>query len=127
MPAVPRIVFVVPGILAGIFVPTVIVDSPHPAPPNTVGMTFMDFAGPDTVYIHKGQYLTFVDSSRNIHEIGPGWNGHVTSAVRGEPMTGFHLMQTNTVYKTGPWMVPGTYQVTCAVHAQMNLTVVVLK
>jgi plastocyanin len=127
MPAVPRIAFVVPGILAGIFVPTVLVNSPKPTPPNTVGMTFTDFAGPDTVYVHKGQYLTFVDSSGNIHEIGPGQNGHVTSDVPGEPLTGFHLMQTNTVYKTGPWMVPGTYYVTCAVHANMNLTVVVLR
>ncbi len=106
--------------------PAVIVDTPKPAPPDTVGMTFMDFTL-DTVYLHRGQYLTFVDSSRNIHEIGPGLNGHITTAVRGEPMIGFHLMQTNTVDKTGPWMVPGTYYVTCAVHPMMNLTVVVLK
>jgi plastocyanin len=104
----------------------VIVGNPKPAPPHTVGMTFMDFAGPDTVYIHRGQYLTFVDSSRNIHEIGPGQNGRVTGRVRGEPMTGYHLMQTNDVYKTGPWLTPGTFYVTCGVHPSMNLTVVVL-
>jgi hypothetical protein len=122
----PRVLFVVPGILAGIFVPAVVVNTPKPAPPNTVGMTFMDFAGPDTVYLHRGQYLTFLDSSRNIHEIGPGINGHVTAPVRGEPLTGDHLMQTNTVYKTGPWMTLGKFYVTCAVHPTMNLTVVVL-
>jgi len=127
MPTVPRILFVVPGIVAGIFVPYVFVGAPKPAPSNTIGMTFNDFAGPDTVYIHRGQYLTFVDSSRNIHEIGPGQNGHITTPVRGEPMFGIHLMQTNTVDKTGPWMVPGTYYVTCGVHPTMNLTVVVLK
>jgi hypothetical protein len=87
---VPPIFLVVPGILAGIFVPAVIVGNPKPAPPNTVGMTFMDFAGPDTVYIHRGQYLTFVDSSRNIHDIGPGQNGLITTPVRGEPVRGFH-------------------------------------
>jgi len=123
----PRVLFVVPGIVAGIFVPAVVSNTPKPTPPNTVGMSFMDFTGPDTVYLHRGQYLTFVDSSRNIHEIGPCWDGHITSAVRGEPMIGYHLMQTNTVDKTGPWMVPGTYRVTCAVHPMMNLTVVVLK
>jgi hypothetical protein len=123
----PRVLFVVPGILAGIIVPAVVVGTPKPTPPNTIGMTFTDFAGADTVYLHRGQYLTFVDSSRNIHEIGPGQNGHITSAVRGEPMIGFHLMQTNTVDKTGPWMVPGKYYVTCAVHPTMNLTVVVLR
>jgi plastocyanin len=36
-------------------------------------------------------------------------------------------MQTNTVYKTGPWLTPGTYYVTCGVHVTMNLTVVVLR
>ena len=125
MVAVPRILFVIPGILAGLFVPAVIVDSPHSAPPNTVGMTFMDFTK-DTVYLHRGQYLTFVDNSRNIHEIGPGQNGRITSQVRGEPLAGIHLMQTNTVYKTGPWLTPGTFYVTCGVHTMMNLTVVVL-
>ena len=78
-------------------------------------MTFTDFAGPDTVYIHRGQYLTFVDSSRNIHEVGPGQNA-VISPVRGEPLTGYHLMQTNSVYKTGPWQTPGTFYVTCGLH-----------
>jgi plastocyanin len=124
--AIPRVLFAVPGILAGILVPTVLVDSPKPAPPNTVGMTFNDFTK-DTVYVHQGQYLTFVDSSRNIHEIGSGNNGRITSRVRGEPLTGIHLMQTNTVYKTGPWLIPGKYYVTCGVHPTMNLTVVVLR
>jgi plastocyanin len=124
---VPRIFLVVPGILAGILAPAVIVGNPKPAPPNTVGMSFMDFTGPDTVYIHRGQDLTFVDSSRNIHDIGPGQNGLITTAVRGEPVRGFHLMQMNEVYKTGPWLTPGTFHVTCGLHPGMNLTVVVLR
>jgi plastocyanin len=123
---VPRILFVVPGILAGILVPTIIVNAPKPAPPNTVGMVNMDFSK-DTVYLHRGQRLTFVDSSHNIHEIGPGNNGQVVSPVRGDPLTGFQVMETNSVYTTGPWMVPGTYYLTCAIHPTMNLTVVVLK
>jgi plastocyanin len=126
MASVPRILFVVPGILAGIFVPYVIVGAPKPTPPNTVGMSFMDFTK-DTVYLHRGQYLTFVDSSRNIHEIGPGQNGHITSPVRGEPLTGYHLMQSNSVYRTGPWLRTGTFYVTCGLHPGMNLTVVVLR
>ena len=125
MIAVPRILFVVPGVLAGIFVPSVLVSTPKPAPPHTVGMTNMDFTK-DVVTLHRGQYLTFVDSSHNIHEVGPGQNGRITSPVRGEPLTGYHLMQSNAVYKTGPWLTPGKYYVTCAVHPMMNLTVVVL-
>ncbi|HLI41538.1 MAG TPA: hypothetical protein VKV35_07830 [Streptosporangiaceae bacterium] len=125
MAAVLRILLVVPGILAGIFVPFVVVGAPKPAPPDTVGMSFMDFTK-DVVYLHRGQYLTFVDSSRNIHAIGPGRDGHITSPVPGEPLAGFHLMETNAVYKTGPWLTRGTYHVTCSIHPMMNLTVVVL-
>jgi plastocyanin len=127
MARVPPILLVVPGIMAGIFLPAVIVGNPKPTPPNTVGMSFMDFTGPDTVYIKRGQYLTFVDSSRNIHEIGPGQDGRITTRVRGEPLTGYHLMQTNSVYRTGPWQTPGTFYVTCGLHPMMNLTVVVMR
>ena len=126
MARVPRILLAVPGIMVGIFLPAVIVGNPKPTPPNTVGMAFMDFRGPGIVTIHRGQYLTFVDSSRNIHDIGPGRNGLITTPVPGEPVRGFHLMQTNSVYKTGPWMTPGTYYVTCGLHPMMNLTVVVV-
>lgn len=125
MAAVPRILYVVPGIVAGILVPTVIVTAPRPAPTNTVGMYFMDFSK-DVVTLHSGQRLTLVNDSRNIHAVGPGQNGHILSPVRGEPMTGFHMMETNAVYTTGPWMTPGTYHVTCSVHPMMNLTVVVV-
>jgi len=125
MAALPRVLFAVPGILAGILVPTVIVSAPKPAPPNTVGMSFMDFTK-DTVTLHRGQDLILVNSSRNIHAIGPGQNGQVVSPVRGEPMTGFHLMETNAVYKTGPWLTLGTFHVTCIIHPMMNLTVVVV-
>ena len=125
MVRVPRILIVVPGILAGILVPSVIVTTPKPAPPNTVGMNNMDFSK-DVVMLHRGERLTFVDSSHNIHVIGPGQNGQVTSPVRGEPLTGFRLMTTNAVYTTGPWLTPGTFHVTCGVHPMMNLTVVVV-
>lgn len=124
MVAVPRIIWVVPGILAGILVPTVIVSTPKPAPPNAVGMSFMDFSK-DVVTLHRGERLTLVNDSRNIHSVGPGQNGHIESPVRGEPLTGFHLMETNAVYTTGPWLTPGTFHVTCSVHPMMNLTVVV--
>jgi hypothetical protein len=122
--AVPRVLFVIPGILAGILVPAVIVSTPKPAPPNTVGMTFMDFSK-DIVYLHRGEHLILVNSSRNIHSIGPGQNGQIVGGVRGEPLAGFHLMETNAVYNTGPWLTPGTFHVTCSIHPMMNLTVVV--
>jgi plastocyanin len=124
--SVPRILIVVPGILAGIFVPALLVTTPKPAPPNTVGMNFMDFSK-DVVTLHVGERLTLVNSSRNIHAIGPGQNGQIVSPVRGEPLAGYHMMETNAVYTTGPWLIPGTYYVTCSIHPMMNLTVVVLR
>lgn len=125
MPVPARILFVIPGILAGIFLPTVIVSIPKSAPANAVGMNFMDFSK-NVVTLHRGEWLTLVNDSRNIHAVGPGQNGQIVSPVRGEPMTGFHLMETNAVYRTGPWLTPGTFHVTCSVHAMMNLTVVVV-
>ena len=122
---VPGILLVVPGLMAGIFVPALLVDTPKPAPPHTVGMSFMDFSV-DTVTLHRGDRLTMVNSSRNIHAIGPGQNGQVTSAVPGEPLTGFRMLETNGTYTTDPWMVPGTYYITCSIHPMMNLKVVVL-
>jgi hypothetical protein len=111
--------------VAGIFVPTVIVSTPKPAPPNTVGMKFMDFTL-DVVRLHRGDHLILVNSSRNIHVVGPGQNGQVVSPVPGEPLTGFRQMETNAVYDTGPWLTPGKYYVTCSLHPMMNLTVVVV-
>jgi plastocyanin len=111
--------------VAGIFVPAVIVSTPKPAPPNTVGMNFMDFTK-DVVVLHRGDHLTIVNSSRNIHVVGPGRNGQIVSPVRGEPLAGFHQMETNAVYDTGPWLTPGTYYVTCSIHPTMNLKVVVV-
>ena len=125
MVRVPRFLFVVPGILAGIFVPVVIVTAPKPAPPHTVGMKFMDFTD-DVVKVHVGDRLAFVNSSNNIHAIGPGQNGQITSPVRGDPLAGFTMLETNAPYTTAPWLVPGKYYVTCSLHPMMNLTVVVV-
>jgi plastocyanin len=123
---VPRFLLAVPGILAGIFVPVVVVTAPKPAPPQTVGMSFMDFTV-DVVKVHVGDRLTFVNSSNNIHAIGPGKDGQITSPVPGDPLAGFSMLETNAPYTTTPWLVPGKYYVTCSLHPMMNLTVVVVR
>lgn len=121
---IPRILFIVPGLLAGLLIPT-LGHGPKPAPANAVGMNFMDFSK-DSVTLHRGEWLTLANDSRNIHAVGPGQDGQIVSPVRGEPMTGFHFMETNAVYRTGPWLTLGTFHVTCSVHRMMNLTVVVV-
>lgn len=121
--AVPRILFVLPGLLAGILVPA-LTAAPKAPPAGSVGMISTDFAR-DVVTIHRGEKLTLFNNSDVIHVIGPGRGGKVIGVEKHVPMTGFHLMQTNSVLTIGPWMTPGTYYLTCSVHPDMTLKVIV--
>jgi len=123
--AVPRVLFVVPGLLAGLLVPAIIA-GPKPPPPGAVGMTSDDFAQP-VVTIHRGGRLTLVNDSHYVHVIGPGRDIHIVSPERGVPVYGFHLMQTNRVFTTGRWMTLGTFYLSCSVHPGMTLRVVVVR
>jgi plastocyanin len=120
---IPRIAFVVPGLLAGLLVPA-LQASPKPLPAGAVGMIANDFVR-DTVTIRVGQRLTLFNDSIVIHVIGPGRDGTVIGSERNVPISGFHLMQTNSTYTTPPWTTPGTYWLTCSVHPDMTLKVIV--
>lgn len=96
----PRVLLVIPGLLAGFLVPTLL-PAPKPVPAMDVGMVTRDFAK-ETVTLHRGQRLTLVNNSNAVHVIGPGRDTHIVSPEHGVPMTGFHLMQTNAVYTTPP-------------------------
>jgi plastocyanin len=84
-----------------------------------------DFAR-DSVTLHVGQQLTLFNNSDVVHVIGPGRDTHVYPE-RGVPLTGFHLMETNSVLETGQWKTPGTFYLTCTVHPGMTLKVVVVR
>jgi plastocyanin len=120
----PRVLLVIPGLLAGFLIPNLLT-APKPVPTADIGMFTRDFAK-DVVTLHRGERLTLVNNSNAVHVIGPGINTYVRSPERGVPMTGFHLMQTNSVYTTGRWMTLGTFYLTCTVHPGMNLKVVVI-
>jgi plastocyanin len=120
--AMPRILFAVPFIAAAIAVPAV-GSVPSTPPSGTVGMGHESFSS-DTVNLHCGQTLTLTNNSRWIHIIGPGHDGHLVETA-GVPMTARVQMQTNDVYKTAPWTKAGTYYLTCSVHPEMLLKVVV--
>lgn len=121
--AVPRILFVVPGLLAGLLIPA-LHSTPKALPSGAVGMNATDFAQ-DSVTIHVGQRVTMANNSNVIHVIGPGRGGRVWGTERNVPVYGFHLMQTNSVYRTPAWLTPGTYWLTCSVHPDMTLKVIV--
>jgi plastocyanin len=120
----PRVFLIIPGLLAGFLIPNLL-SSPRPVPSADVGMVTRDFAK-DVVTVHRGDTLTLINDSNAVHVIGPGVNTHVASPELGNPMTGFHLMQTDSVYTTGRWMRVGTFYLTCTVHPGMNLKVVVV-
>jgi hypothetical protein len=123
--SVPRIFFVLPGLLAGVLIPTVLA-APHKAPAGAMGMVGDDYAHP-VVTVHRGERLTLVNNSDVVHVVGPGRDTHIISPVSGVPMTGFHLMETNAVFTTGRWMALGTFYLTCSVHPGMDLKVVVIR
>jgi plastocyanin len=120
---VPRILFVVPGLLAGLLIPA-LTSAPKEAPAGTVGMVGMNFSQ-KVVKLHRGERLTFFNSSNLVHIVGPGTNGHILTPTPGVPILGWHLMPTNSVYKSPPWTTDGTFHITCSVHPDMNLEVIV--
>lgn len=122
VPRIPRIFFVVPGLLAALLVPA-LTAAPKTLPAGAVGMINDDFA-PDTVTIHVDHRLTLFNNSHVVHVIGPGQDTHIYPE-RDVPIRGFHLMETNSVFTTGEWKTPGKFYLTCSVHPGMTLTVVV--
>jgi plastocyanin len=109
----------------GIFAPSVVVAARR-APTGTIGMTHEGFAV-STVTIPVGSRLTFFNDSSFVHVVGPGDDGRLGSEAGTPQMTdrGAFLSEKNDSYTTGPWLVPGTYHLTCSLHPEMNLTVIV--
>ena len=124
-PRIPRILFVVPGLAAGLLIPA-LSGPPRSLPAGDIGMVSDDFAQ-EVVTIHEGQRLTLFNNSIVVHVIGPGLSGHIFGTERHVPVVGFHLMQTNSGFTTPPWNTPGTYYLTCSVHPEMTLKVIVTR
>lgn len=119
---VPRIFFAVPFLVAGVVVPALGADPLTPAA-GALGMDHEAFTS-DVVRVHQGDTLTLVNNSRWAHTIGPGRDGRIIDAA-GVPATGLHLMQTDDVDTTGKWTEPGTFFLTCSVHPDMTVKVIV--
>jgi plastocyanin len=120
--ALPRILLVVPLLAAGVWLPAAGAD-PTPAPAGVLGMDHQYFAK-DQVTVKCGDSLSMVNDSRWVHIIGPGEGGHISPVPPGVPVTR-ELVETNDSYTTGSWNVPGKYSLTCSVHPDMTVKVVV--
>ena len=120
--AVPRILFAVPALALSMVLPTAGAAVKQPGA-GVLGMSHEHYAS-DVVTVHRGDTLTLQNNSRFAHTVGPGKDGHLADAAR-LPMSGAHLMETNDVYTTGQWNTPGTYSLTCSVHPEMTVKVIV--
>lgn len=118
----PLVLLAAALLIAGIYVPALGAGLRKP-PAGAVGMRHEHFAT-EVVRISRGQRLHLQNDSRWIHIIGAGRDGHL-QPPGAAPVVDLRLMQQNDSYVTGPWNVPGTYYLTCSVHPEMTLKVIV--
>jgi plastocyanin len=122
MKPLPRILLALPLIAAGAFLPAAGA-APAKAPAGAVGMGHEVFTT-ETVRIHVGETVTFVNDSRYMHIIGPGRDGTLHEDD-GDPLRRRVLMPSSDRYTTPPFTVPGTFYITCSMHPEMTTKVVV--
>jgi plastocyanin len=120
--AFPRILLAVPLLVAGMYLPAAGAEPPKP-PAGDLGMVHEAFSVKE-VNVTCGKTLTMVNNSRWLHILGPGREGALI-ADKNVPVGTRQLVQTNGTYTTGAWNTPGTYYLTCSIHPEMNVKVVV--
>jgi plastocyanin len=119
-------VVAIPFVVLGAVVPGLTHDEPLPRRPNLVGMDQVTFDR-DEITINRGDEIEFVNNSNFLHVIGPGDRARITDEA---DMPSFGIDDVRTMprgdpFVTGPWAKPGTYRLTCTLHPEMNLRVVV--
>ena len=123
---VPRFVLAVPFVVLGALLPGLTSEEPLPRRPNLVGMEQVAFDR-DVITIHQGQQIQFVNNSNFLHVLAPGDRARVSDGA-GVPSFGpddVRSMPRGDPFVTGPWEEPGSYELTCTLHPEMNLEVVV--
>lgn len=121
--ALPKILLVIPLIATGLWLPAAGAD-PKPAASGVLGMDHEYFAT-DQVTVKCGDTLSMVNDSRWVHIIGAGSGGLISPPPKDVPVAVHTMVQTNDTYTTGKWNVPGQYSLTCSVHPEMTVKVVV--
>lgn len=124
--AVPRVLWAVPIVLAGWFAVGFTHDAKLPNRPGMVGMKQEEFDR-KTVHLRVGERLEMVNNSNFLHVVALGTDARVKEAA-GAPAFGSRgvvSVSRGDGYQTLSWNTPGTYHVTCTLHPEMNLTVIV--
>lgn len=119
---VPRILILVPLLIAGMYLPPFGSALAEP-PADVLGMAHEKFSQ-NEVTVPCGGTLTMTNNSHWVHIIGPGQDGRLEDTPN-VPILQRELLEATDVYTTGTWDTPGTFYVTCAVHPEMNVKVVV--
>jgi plastocyanin len=123
---IPKAALFVPLLAIGIFLPGFSSALPT-ASSNQIGMTQEEFTE-KTVTISAGSRLTFVNNSHFLHLLAPGKDA-MMSTQQGIPAFddsyGTHVSEAGDQYVTTAWNTLGTYHLTCTLHPEMTLTVVV--
>jgi plastocyanin len=127
--AVPKFFVAAPLLLAGIFAPALVSAPELPDRPNVVGMRQADFDR-TSITLHAGDELEVVNTSLFLHTVAPG-SGALVKYQDGMPRIGADsrqivVMPRGRDYQTYKWNTPGTYHLTCTLHTDMTMTVVVL-
>jgi plastocyanin len=122
----PKILIAVPLIALGAFLPGATEAALDQSAASTIGMKQETFDR-STVTIRRGSQLQLVNNSNFLHVIAPGHRARVTP-VQGAPMLGVNNVRTmprGEPFITEAWDTTGTFQMTCTLHPEMNLDVVV--
>lgn len=79
------------------------------------------------VTLHVGQELFMRNTSKWLHVLVLGENAKMMKQMEMPSfgVDGAHVSQTGDVWTFGPFEHTGTYHITCQLHPEMNLTVVV--
>jgi len=121
--AIPRIAVVVPLLVGGLVLPAAGA-APDEPPAGTLGMAHEEFSRP-VVTVDCGETLQMQNDSRWVHIIGPGRDGLLDEATAAVPVPERELLETDDRYTTGVWNTPGVHYLTCSVHPEMTVEVIV--
>ena len=122
---IPKVLYGAGLIALGALLPS-LGSAPRPAPAGAIGMQHEKFTV-ETITIARGQSVRFVNDSGWLHVIGAGDDGRLGRQAGTPAMgqRGAFVSETNQEFVSGPWTTPGTYHITCSLHPEMNLTVIV--
>jgi plastocyanin len=116
----------VPLVVLGATLPGVTDQAALPQRPNVVGMAQEEFDR-ETLTIRQGERVEFINNSNFLHVLAPGHKARVTAEPSVPPFgtDNVRSMSRGKPFVTEAWEVPGSYQLTCTLHPEMNITVVV--